>query len=265
MTSDFFILDNPYQGSVHTLIIPTDSVVYIGYRTDSYPNIVFPFPSLSGDELDYSKGQIWANKNIMYTGGMQIPAGAGIVKPDESNGDDTVHTLVGFRLWTGHFPFQKTFTVTANGFSRTGSGTVTRTIYQRPNGETYMIDVCPDQTGTNSIPCYLTYSSESQPQNDGLVVQGNKVWRDSEGNIIGGSLCEFYWRSIPEKVGPRVKNVAHFHNITGTQFGECPTDGTQVGDSTTVEVSDGILEPATPITFTLNLNVVEKSYSYIHF
>ncbi len=34
---------------------------------------------------------------------------------------------------------------------------------------------------------------------------------------------------------------------------------------TTVEVTDGLWEYATPRTFTLNLNVVEKSYSFIHF
>lgn len=261
MTSDFFILDNPSQGSVHNLTLPTDSVVYIGYRTDSYPNIVFPFPTLSGT-LDAEKKQAWSNHGVTYGALVATLYHCDLVKPDPS--ENGTITYVAFRLWTGCVPFQNTFTIVANGYSRTGSGTVTRTTYQRPNGETYMIDVCPAQNGANSIPCYYT-TSPYEPQNVGLGVTGNEVWRDSDGNIIGGSQCEFYLRNVKKMVGGRYRDVAVYSNLPGTLFGQCPTDGTQVGDSATVEVSDGILEPATPITFTLNLNVVEKSYSFIQF
>lgn len=258
-TSENYILQNPHQGSVHNLTIPTDSVVYVCYRQDAFPNIVFPFPTLIWDDIDAEKKQIWENTGTyMDKDGMQHFYFCGKLKPDNTT------NLVAFRLYTGYVPFTKAITVVANGYSRTGSGTVTRKIYERENGERYMIDTCPDQTGANSLVC-MTGVSDSEFSNRGLGLKGNQVWRDSNGNIIGGSTTQYYNRTVAQKVGKRIQQVAVFEDIPTSHFGECPTDGTQVGEETTVEVSDGIWELATPITFTLNLNVVEKSYSYIYF
>lgn len=259
-TSENYILQNPSQGSIHNLTIPTDSVVYVCYRQDAFPNIVFPFPTLIWDDIDYeNKRQIWENvPTYMTSSGMLAVYFPAKLKPDNTT------NLVAFRLYTGCVPFTKAITIVANGYSRTGSGTVTRKIYERENGERYMVDTCPDQTGSNGLVC-MSGVSNSEFTNRGLGLQGNQVWRDSNGNIIGGSTTQFFHHYEQRKVGKRIQTVAVYEDLPTSHFGECPTDGTQVGEETTVEVTDGIWEPATPITFTLNLNVVEKSYSYIYF
>lgn len=259
-TSENYILQNPSQGSVYNLTIPTDSVVYVCYRQDSFPGIVFPFPTLTWNDMDYVNGrQDWENiGSYMTSTGLQTLYFCGKLKPDNTT------NLVAFRLYTGCVPFTKSITVVANGYSRTGSGTVTRKIYEKENGERYMIDTCPDQTGTNSLVC-MTGSGSGGLSNRTLSLTDNQVWRDSNGNIIGGSTTHFLYNITTQKVGSRIKQVANYNDVPDSYFGEHPTDGTQVGEETTVEVTDGIWEPATPITFTLNLNVVEKSYSYIYF
>ena len=256
--AEFYILDNPHQGSVHNLTIPTDSIVYVGYRADSFPNISLPFPTLDWDGIDASKGQIWFNCGVAYDStGVQIIYSYGLTKPDWTT------TFVAFRLYTGCEPFNKAITIVANGYSRTGSGTVTRKIFERENGERYMIDTCPNQSG-EEVSCLQTISnSADSPFVRGLSVTGNKIWRDANGTIIGGSMCQIFQRTTMVKVGGRIRNVAQYIDVPETLFGEHPEDGTQVGEDATVEATDGLWEHATPITFTLNLNVVEKSYSYI--
>ncbi len=260
-TSENYILQNPSQGSVHDLTIPTDSIVYVGYRQDAFPGVIFPIPTLIWNDFDHEhKGQDWENVDVyMNDAGMQMVYFCGKLKTDNTT------NLVAFRLYTGYVPYTASITISANGYSRNAGGTVTRKVYERENGETYMVDTCPSQTGTSSLSCPTTIGSTGDIIDRKLGINNNQVWRDSNGTIIGGSECQFYYRNVTQRINGRTRQVAEFRPIPNSQFGQCPTDGTQVGEETTVEVTDGLWGYATPITFTLNLNVVEKSYSYIYF